>query len=163
MPYNSVGSLIGADFNNTSSTQLFALGTHGLGSGGTEFVYCYFATGASAYKGVCITQGFTCTGLLASELLVGYAAGWTMASATNAEYGWVAIRGAVPVLTSGSVTATAQGIYAPGASGTTGIISNNYSASGTLAGIAFVSVAQTATATITGAILTWPRGGAPGQ
>ena len=38
-----------------------------------------------------------------------------------------------------------------------------YSASGTLAGIAFTSVAQTAACTLTGAILTWPRGGALGQ
>ena len=164
MPANYVQqSTIGVDLNNVSATALFTLGTQVKGTNGTEHLYCYFATGATAGKAMVYSQGFTCTGGEATNLLLGFGVGWVQATVSSSSYGWMAIRGAVAVMTSGSATVSPNGIFIPGASGTTGIVSVNYSASGTLAGIAFTSIAQTATATLTGAILTWPRGGALGQ
>lgn len=161
--YYQTGSNIGVDLNNISDTALFTLGTHVIGSNGTEFVYVYYATGATAGKAMVYSQGFTCTGGEATNLLLGFGVGWVQATASSSSFGWLAIRGSVAILTSGSCTVSPNGVFLPGASGTTGIVSVNYSASGTLAGIAFTSIAQTAAATLTGAILTWPRGGAPGQ
>lgn len=156
----ATGSLIGADLNNTSTTQLFALGQTTLANNGARYMYVYFATAVTAYCAVCVTTGFTATSGGTTNLLAGMNLAWTQATAANADYGWVAYEGHVGVMTSGSATATPQGVYLPGASGTAGIISNNYSASGTLQGVFFTSVAQTATATVTGAILFWPRGSA---
>jgi len=156
-------SKIGVDLNNVSATALFTLGELAEGTAGTEFVYCYFATGATAGKAMVYSQGFTATGGDATNLLLGFGIGWVQATVSSSSYGWLAIRGSVAVMTSGSATVSPNGVFLPGASGTTGIVSVNYSASGTLAGIAFTSIAQTAAATLTGAILTWPRGGALGQ
>lgn len=156
-------SKIGVDLNNVSATALFTLGDKAVGTNGTEFIYCYFATGATAGKAMVYSQGFTCTGGEATNLLLGFGVGWVQATVSSSSYGWLAVRGAVAVMTSGSCTVSPNGIFLPGASGTTGIVSVNYSASGTLAGLAFTSIAQTASATLTGAILTWPRGGALGQ
>src|SRR3990167_3669534 len=156
-------SKIGVDLNNVSATALFTLGELAEGTAGTEFVYCYFATGATAGKAMVYSQGFTATGGDATNLLLCFGIGWVQATVSSSSYGWLAIRGSVAVMTSGSATVSPNGVFLPGASGTTGIVSVNYSASGTLAGIAFTSIAQTAAATLTGAILTWPRGGALGQ
>ncbi len=161
--FSQVSSTIGVDFNTVTDTALFTLGQKAQGAGGTEFLYCYFATGATAGKAMVYSQGFTCTGGEATNLLLGFGVGWVQTTVSSSSYGWLAIRGSVAVMTSGSATVSPNGIFLPGASGTTGIVSVNYSASGTLAGIAFTSIAQTASATLTGAILTWPRGGAPGQ
>lgn len=160
MPAYVNSSLIGVDFSNTSSTALFALGTHALGSGGTEFLYVEMATACSAYTAVCVNGTFTATGGDATNLLAGGNLAWLQTSAAAGEFAWVAIQGHITVMTSGSVTGTPQGVFLPGASGVTGVISNNYSASGTLQGVFFTSIAQTATATITGAVLVWPRGSA---
>lgn len=156
-------SKIGVDLNNFSSTALFTLGDKAVGDSGTEYLYCHFATGATAGKAMVYSQGFTATGGDATNLLLGFGIGWVQATVSASTFGWLAVRGAVAVMTSGSATVSPNGVFLPGASGTTGIVSVNYSASGTLAGIAFTSIAQTATATLTGAILTWPRGGALGQ
>lgn len=161
--YFQTQSKIGVDLNNVSSTALFTLGDKVEATSGTEFLYCYFATGATAGKAMVYSQGFTCTGGEATNLLLGFGVGWVQANVSSSSYGWLAIRGSVQILTSGSCTVSPNGIFLPGASGTTGIVSVNYSASGTLAGLAFTSIAQTASATLTGAILTWPRGGALGQ
>ena len=161
--YYQTQSKIGVDLNSISDTALFTLGDHVLATNGTEFVYVYFATGATGGKAMVYSQGFTCTGGEATNLLLGFGIGWVQTTASSSSYGWLAIRGSVAVMTSGSASVSPNGIFLPGASGTTGIVSVNYSASGTLAGIAFTSIAQTATATLTGAILTWPRGGALGQ
>lgn len=164
MPSNySQSSKVGVDLNNVSDTALFTLGDTARGTNGTEYLYCYFATGATAGKAMVYNQGFTCTGGDATNLLLGFGIGWVQATVSSSSYGWLAVRGSVAVMTSGSATVSPNGIFLPGASGTTGIVSVNYSASGTLAGIAFTSIAQTASATLTGAILTWPRGGALGQ
>src|SRR3990167_1170233 len=104
------------------------------------------------------SQGFTATGGDATNLLLGFGIGWVQATVSSSSYGWLAVRGSVAGMTSGSATGSPNGVFLPGASGTTGIVSVNYSASGTLAGIAFTSIAQTAAGT-----LTWPRGGALGQ
>lgn len=159
MPYVN-SSMIGVDFNNASSTALFALGTHAVGNQGTEFMYVELATAVSAYTAVVVNGTFTATGADATNLLAGGNVAWMQGSGSDGMFAWVAIQGHVAVMTSGSVTGTPQGVFVPGASGSTGVISNNYSASGTLQGVFFTSIAQTATATITGAVLVWPRGSA---
>ena len=154
-------SIIGVDLDNTSTTQLFALGTHVLGSGNTEWVYVQIgATAVTAYKAVAFNNAYTCGMASVTDLLNGLQIGVAQTAMATSAYGWVAIRGnTLGVLGSTSATLAPQGIFLHG----TGLVDNQVSASGTLAGIAFVSVAQTAGVTVSGMLLSWPRGGAPGQ
>lgn len=161
---NSIGSTIGVDLDNTSTTQLFALGTHVLGTNASEWVYVQAATSVTAYKVVAFNNAYTCGMASATDVLNGLQLGVAQTAFAASAYGWVAIRGnSLGVMTTGSATGTAQGIFLAASGTPTGTLSNVASASGTVAGISFVSVAQTATATVTGALLSWPRGGAPGM
>ena len=161
--YAPTSSMVGIDLNNASTTQLFALGTHVQGSNNSEWVYVQIgATLVTAYKAVAFNNAYTCGQASGADILAGMQIGVAQTAMATSAFGWVAIRGAMGVMTTNSATATAQGIYLAASGATTGVFSNFTSASGTMAGISFVSVAQTATMTVTGAILSWPRGGAPG-
>ena len=163
---NAISSVIGVDLDNASSTQLFALGTHVMGTNNSEWVYVQVGTSTvSAYKVVAFTGTFSVAGHASTtDLLNGLQLGVAQTAMATSSFGWVAIRGiGLGVMTTNSATATAQGIFLAASSATTGVLSNFTSASGTVAGISFVSVAQTATMTVTGCTLTWPRGGAPGM
>ena len=161
---NVVSSTIGVDLNNTSTTQLFALGTHVLGDNNSEWVYVTIgATIVTAYKVVAFNNAYTCGQASCTDVLNGLQLGVAQTAMATGAFGWVAIRGTMGVMTTNSATATAQGIYLAASGATTGVMSNFTSASGTMAGISFVSVAQTATMTVTGCMLSWPRGGAPGM
>ena len=154
MPY-ATSSKVGADLNNTSTTQLFALGEKVQGSGASEWVYVVANNTISAYKMVAMSNAFSCGGARGMDLLSGLQLGVAQTTFASGEYGWVAIRGnSLGVLGSGSSTTTAQGIYLHG----TGLVDNQASGSGTLAGISIVSVAQTAGVTVTGMLLSYPRG-----
>lgn len=157
----SNSSIIGVDLDSTSTTQLFALGTHVQGSNNSEWVYVQIgATAVTAYKAVAFNNAYTCGMASVTDLLNGLQIGVAQTAMATGSFGWVAIRGnSLGVLGSSSVTATAQGIFLHG----TGLVDNAVSASGTLAGISFVSVAQTAGVTVSGCLLSWPRGGAPGM
>lgn len=157
-------SMIGVDLDNSGTTQLFALGTHVLGTSNSEWVYVQIgATLVTAYKAVAFNASFTCGQASGLDLLNGLQIGVAQTAMATGAYGWVAIRGeGIRVLTTNTATAVAQGIFLAASGATTGVFSNFTSASGTVAGIAFVSVAGTSETTVALANLTWPRGAAPG-
>lgn len=163
--FNVNSSTIGVDLNNQSTTALFALGTHVLGSNDSEWVYVQANTSINGKTMVAFNAAGTCGMASATDLLNGLQLASAQTSISSQAYGWVAVRGAgLTVQTTGSCTATAQGIYLAASSTPTGVLSNVASASGTVAGIAFTNVTnQTATSTYTVATLSWPRGGAPGM
>lgn len=155
-------SLIGADFNSTGTTQLFALGTKAHGTNNTEYVYCYTTTAVTAYKCVAIQASGTMGMASGSDVIAGYQLGFAQTSFAAGEYGWVPIRGeGLGVMTTGQATVTlaiANGQICVAASGvSTGMTSNVATSSGTVYGVAFTSAQTTGGATVTGAIITWPR------
>lgn len=151
---NVVQSIIGVDLDNTSTTQLFALGTHVMGTNNSEWVYVQIgATAVTVYKAVAFNNTYTCGMASGSDVLSGLELGVAQTAMATSAFGWVAVRGnSLGVLGSGSSTLVAQGIYLHG----TGLIDNQQSASVTLQGIAFVSVAQTAGVTVSGMLWNWP-------
>lgn len=151
-------SRVGVDLNNSSTTQLFALGTKTLGSNNTEWVYVQAATSITAYKVVAFNGTFTCGMASGTDLIAGT---HEIAVAQNAfaasEYGWVCRRGdRIGVMCTGSVSVGNQ-LFLAASSTPTGICSISASASGTIVGISLVTVVDTANATVHSAILTWPR------
>jgi len=160
--YYSTGSQIGVDLNNTGSTQLFALGTKVMGSSNSEWVYGYTTTAVTAYKCVAIQAGGTMGMASGADVIAGSQLAFAQTSFAAGDYGWVAIRGeGLGVMTTGQATVTlaiANGQICVAASGvSTGMVSNVATSSGTINGVAFTSAASTAGATVTGAIITWPR------
>ena len=163
MTYNTNSSIIGVDLDNTSTTQLFALGTHCLGNNNSEWVYVQASTSVTAYKMVAFNNVYAMGMASGTDLIMGNQIGVAQTVFLAAAYGWVAIRGnSLGVMVTGSCTLTAQGIYLASSSMPTGMLGQSASGSGTMAGISFVSVNQTSTATVQGALLSWPRGNAPG-
>ena len=154
----------GVDLNNQSATALFALGTHVLGTQDTEWVYLQANTSISARTMIAFTALGSAGMASGSDLLNGLQLGTAQTTVSVSSYFWAAIRGiGLTVLTTGSATSVAQGIFLAASSTPTGVLSNVASASGSVAGIAFTDVTnQTATATYTVATLSWPRGRAPG-
>lgn len=155
-------STLGVDLNNTGSTQLFALGTKVLGTNDSEWVYAYTTTAITAYKCVAVQGGGTMGMASGSDVIAGYQLAFAQTSFAAGEYGWVAIRGAqMGVMTTGQASVTlaiANGQICVAASGaSTGMVSNVATGSGTISGVAFTSAQSTAGATVTGAIITWPR------
>ena len=152
-------STIGVDLNTTSTTQLFALGTHVLGDRGSEWVYVQAATAVTLGKCVAISNAGTCAMVSATDMVLGTTPqlGFAQVAFAASDFGWVPIRGEnMAILTTGSTSATAQ-VCVAGSLASTGMVSTVATASGSIIGVLFVSIAQTATATLTGAILTWPR------
>ena len=157
--FNVTQSTIGVDLNNSSTTQLFALGTKVLGSNNSEWVYVQAATSVTAYKVVAFNGTFTC-GMASGGDLIGGIAEIAVAqtSAAASEYFWVCRRGdRVGVMCTGSVSVANQ-LYMAASSTPTGILSISASASGTIYGISLVTVVDTANATVHSAIVSWPRG-----
>src|SRR3990167_8960265 len=128
-------SIIGVDLDNTSTTQLFALGTHVLGSNNSEWVYVIIGpTAVTADKMVAFTNAYTCAMASVADMQTnGLQLGVAQTAMATGAYGWVAIRGnSIGVLGSGSSTLVPQGVFLHG----TGLVDNQASASGTLAGVA---------------------------
>ena len=152
---NVVQSIIGVDLDNTSTTQLFALGTHVNGTNNSEWVYVQIgATAVTAYKVVAFNNAYTCGMASGADVLAGLELGVAQTAMATGAYGWVPVRGnSLGVLGSGSSTLVAQGIYLHG----TGLMDNQVSGSVTIAGVAFVSVAQTAGVTVSGMLWNWPH------
>lgn len=154
-------SLIGVDFNNQSSTALFAVGTHALGTNGTEFMYINASTSISAFTFVGIASGrFTAGMASGADVLAGAQLGVAQTSISSGAFGWVALRGlGLTVWCNSSATApTTIGVFLATQSSRTGVITVAGSGSGTLAGI---NITEAASSTSTGALitvnLTWPR------
>ena len=154
----------GVDLNNQSATALFALGTHVLGTQDTEWVYLQANSSISARTMIAFSALGSAGMASGTDLLSGLQLGTAQTTVSVSSYFWAAIRGiGLTVLTTGSATSVAQGIFLAASSTPTGVLSNVASASGSVAGIAFTDVTnQTATATYTVATLSWPRGRAPG-
>lgn len=155
MPFNTQSSLIGVDFNNTSTTALFALNSKALGTGNSEWTYVK-ATGA-LLTGQMVTIASAGTAVLANctALMTGSnGLGFAQGNFADQDFGWVVQRGV-------GVTVMCSGTCAPNAllylvTGTNGGISTT-AGSGTLAGIELLASASTASLVITTAILTYPR------
>jgi hypothetical protein len=155
---------IGVDLNNQSATQLFALGTHVLGTQDTEWVYLQANTSISARTVVAFTWNGSAGMASGADLLAGSQLATAQTTVSVSSYFWAAIRGiGLTVLTTGSCTSVAQVISIAASGVPTGVLSNVASASGTVAGISFTDTTnQTATSTYSVATLSWPRGAGPG-
>lgn len=154
-------SAIGVDLNNASSTALFAVGTHVLGSNGTEFVYVQAATSIVGQRMVAFQSGsFTCGMASGGDLItLGSVIACAQTSISSQAYGWVAIRGVgLTVVSTASCTAPPV-IVTLAAAAATGMLSTSVSASGTMAGISVIDASQS-TSAAGGTIvvnMTWPR------
>ena len=155
-------SMVGVDLNNGNATALFAVGTHVLGNGGTEWVYVQAGTSIVAQRMVAYQSGtFTCSMASGADLVTnGYVIACSQTSISAQAYGWVCIRGVN--LTVGSsascTTGPAIGIFLAAAAAT-GLLSTSISASGTMAGISIIDATQS-TSAAGGTIvvnMTWPR------
>ncbi len=155
MPFNTSSSMIGADFNNTSTTALFALNTKAFGTGNTEWTYVK-ATGA-LLTGQLVTIAQAGTAILANTtaLMTGSnQLGFAQGNFADQDFGWVVQRGVgVNVMCSGTAAPNALLYLVTGSNG--GI--STTAGSGTLAGIELIVSASTASLVITTAILTYPR------
>ena len=154
MPFPT-SSHIGADFNSTSTTALFALLTPARGSDNSEWVYVHSNTAHttgqilainSVGTGINATTAAACSGTYSFGFVPSLA--WTAG-----DYGWACTRGNnVYVQMSGTAVPNTQLYVAntPGALTTT-------AASGTLLGIELIVSSSTASLVVTTAIVTWPR------
>ena len=155
-------STIGVDLNNASATALFAVGTHVLGTQGTEFVYVQAGTSIVGQRFVAFQSGTYTAGHASGADLVtnGYVIANAQTSISAQAYGWVCIRGHyLTVASSGScTTGPAIGLFLA-AGGSTGFISTSVSGSGTMAGISIVDATQSTSAAGGTVIvnMTWPR------
>ena len=155
-------SMIGVDLNNASSTALFAVGTHILGSQGTEFVYVQANTSIVGQRMVAYQSGtFTCGMASGADLVTnGFVIACAQTSISSQAYGWVCIRGvALTVVSTASCTTGPAIIVTLAAAAATGMLSTSISASGTMAGISVIDATQS-TSAAGGTIvvnMTWPR------
>lgn len=160
-------STVGVDLNNGSSTQLFALGTHVLGSNGTEWVYVQAETSIEGNRCVVFSSaGYTCGMASVGDSILGGQIATAQTSISASAFGWVAIRGVgLSIKVLGTTTAGST-LYLGGAGGGsgTGMLTSNVSASGTVNGISQVGSTVSSSAGTAGLAvwnLTWPRYGAP--
>lgn len=158
-------SMIGVDYNNASSTALFALGTSSLGNNGSRWVYVV-ATGTLT-TGMCVsvfpagTAYALTTALLNGGDVVGTTGNLDLAFVQTVipqgQFGWAARDGiALYVATTGTVTAGGNVAFAP----TAGLIWNQPAAgvASSAFGIFVTTSASTATAATCIATVQYPRG-----
>ena len=154
-------SVLGADFNNASSTALFALGQRVLGSDNSEWVYVK-ATGTLVAGLICSVQAAgTAVAPTTAYLLAptGVAGGGALAvpqcTALQGYYVWAATRGQGLILAaSGTIAAGAQ-VYLGGV--TEGALTTT-AGSCTMAGIFVTTSASTGTfSQMARGTLTYPR------
>ena len=158
-------STIGVDFNSSSTTALFALGTEVLGSGASEWTYV-FATAAITTGQVCGIYP-TGTAILVGTALMGGAGpagttgllnfGVAQTAIAAGSFGWLARRGmGMYVQCSGTCAPVSLGI-----ADTSGALApqSAITAGSSCAGIFITTSASTATLSVQGiATLSWPRG-----
>ena len=159
----ATSSTIGADFNNPSSTQLFALGTEVLGSGGSEWTYVV-ATGTlttgmivalfSAGTAYALTTALVAGGD-AALTTANLALGAVQTNIPQGQFGWVARKGVgLYVATSGTVPPTNVGFSATAGTIVTGGL---VAVGNTAAGIFITTSASTGTLATAIATLSFPR------
>lgn len=154
-------STIGVDLNNGNATALFAVGTHVLGTNGTEWVYVQAATSINANTIVAFNSGtFTCGMASGADVIsLGSQIATAQTSISAQAFGWVAVRGVGLTVTQTGTTSVLSAIYVAASGVPTGAISLQISASNTLVGISLVG---TVSATFAVVNLTWPRSNAAG-
>ena len=159
----SVSSMIGVDFNNPSSTALFALGTEALGTQASEWTYCIATGTLSTGQLVAIFPAGTAYAFTTALLNGGDTAGTTgnlnlgaiQTYATQGQYAWVARKGIdLYVATSGTIPPGAVGFGPTAGSIVTGAL---VAVGQTAAGIFITTSASTATAATAKATLQYPR------
>lgn len=161
-------STIGADFNNQSSTALFALGGEVLGSGASEWTYV-IATGTLTTGQIVsifpagTAYAFTTALLAAADVLGttgnGINLGVVQTTIQQGQYGWVARKGmGLYVLCTGTCTAGGNVAFSPSA----GALQNAPAAGvgNTANGVFITTSASTATQSLAVATLLYPRGAA---
>jgi hypothetical protein len=156
--YNS-SSVLGVDFNNTSTGALFTVGQKVLGSDNSEWVYVYSTS--TLTTGCLAVVKASGTAILANLTAVCTAYGqlaFAQGAFVAGEYGWLAVRGGVgaggPMKVSISSTcAVAVALYV---ALTSGALSTTES-SATLQGVQLVTATTVSGVQTTDAVLTYPR------
>ncbi len=154
-------SVLGCDFNNASTTQLFVLGTRVLGSDNSEWVYVK-ATGTLVAGIVASVQAAgTAVAPTTGQLLAptGIAGGGGLAvvqcTALQGEFAWAATRGQNLILACSGTVAPAAVVYLGG--DTQGALTTT-AGSSTMAGIYITTSASTAGLVQTArGTITYPR------
>lgn len=152
-------SAIGVDLNNGNATALFAVGTHVLGTQGTEWVYVQANTSIVGNTVVAFNSAFTCGMASGGDLTTGQQLAIAQTSISSQAFGWVAIRGDnLTCAITGTASFVGAWCVAPSAVGT-GVLSNIITASNTMAGLQMTATASGSVASFSA---TWPRGFAAG-
>lgn len=153
-------STIGVDLNNPSSTALFTLGQKVLGSDNSEWHYVIatgtLTTGQLVYINTLGTAAALTTAQVAANTTGGLDIGFVQFTMPQGQYGFVAKRGTnLYVLCTGTVPGGAALGFAAAAGTlqTAGAVA----VGNTAAGIFVTTSASTATASVTTAIVTFPR------
>ena len=164
MAFYSNSSLVGVDLNNSSTTQLFALGTILSGSDGSIWQYVQAASTVSAYSVVVIGVSGSVQ-MMDQRAQADATAAWQLGVAQTtfapSAYGWVPVHGVgglngpFKVKVSGSVSTGLMLYFGSGS----GNVTISATTSATVAGIAVQTVMDTASTAVTAApcIITWPK------
>lgn len=160
MAFYPNSSKLGVDLNNSSSTQVFALGTTIRGTDGSIWQYVCASTTVSAYSVVVVNSSGTMHMAVLGDVDAGGGAQIAVAQNTFApsEYGFVPIHGGAAgttfnVKVSGSATLGAV-LYMATSSGNVAITA---AASATLKGIVLATASAWSGVTTKPCILTWPK------
>jgi hypothetical protein len=153
-------STIGVSLSDSSSTQLFALGTTVFGTDGTQWQYVEATSTFTTGQLVLVNEDSTAknftTALLAAPGVNGLDIGAAQFTVSQGEFAFVAKRGEnLYVLCTGTIAA-GTGV-ALGANGRLQAMAAA-AAGGTLGGIHITTSASTATASVAIATFTFPRG-----
>ena len=160
----SVSSLIGVDFNNPSSTALFALGTEDLGTQASEWTYCVATGTLTTGQLVAIFPSGTAYAFTTALLNGGDTAGTTgnlnlgaiQTNCVQGNFAWVARKGVdLYIATTGTIPLATNVGFSP----TAGAICTALlvAVGQTAAGIFITTSASTATAATAKATLQYPR------
>lgn len=157
----STSSLLGANFNNSDSTALFALGTLVEATNGQTVQYVEATSTLITGELVLINPAGTAKTLLTANLTAnaeGYEIGAAQNIINQGEFGWVARNGRnLYVLATGTLTAGSE--VGLGFSANSGRLESQpaVGVGQTAFGIYVTTSASTATASVAVATLTWPR------
>lgn len=160
MAFSVNSGSIGVDLNNTSTTQLFSLGSMVRGSDGSIWQYVCASSTCTAYSVVIVNSSGTCKTAVLGDTNAGQGPQLAVVQNTFAasEYGWVPIHGGAGlagfrVNVSASVTLGVT-LYLATSSGH---LSSTAAASATVNGIVLSSASAVAGITNYPCILTWPK------
>lgn len=89
----AISGLVGADFDNPTADQKFALGTSTMGPDGTEWVYVQANGALSQYYAAGIDENFQCAPLSNTTAAGSPKPAFPQVAFADDEYGWVPVRG----------------------------------------------------------------------